>query len=125
MSFVSRFQQVADAFEREKRRLSFYKPTKPAKPAPAPAKPAGKRKAGEGPDAAEWSDTVSDPVALAASICRAAAKARGEITDDDDADDDQDDQEIVDADEEDDNAKKAKDLAKKIIEAGKRRRNEQ
>ena len=123
MSYVSnRFQQVADAFEREKKRLSFYAPAKPAKPARTSSEPAVKRRAGEGSDAEQWTDIVpaADAAMMARRICRAAAKARGEEPDDDA--EDQDDQEIVDADEDDDNAKKAKDLAKKIIEAGRKRR---
>src|ERR1019366_4267066 len=37
MSYISRFQQVADAFNRERVRLAFGALAKPAKPAPAPA----------------------------------------------------------------------------------------
>jgi hypothetical protein len=134
---ISGFRRVAEAREREKQRLAVYAPVKPAKPAPAPIEPkadpaktaaaiihAGRVRRGESPP-----EEPASP--LARAILRAGAKARGERVEDDDdtkpddaEDDDDDTPEIVDADTDDDAAKKAKDLARKIIEAGKRRRNE-
>jgi hypothetical protein len=133
---ISGFRRVAEAHEREKQRLAVYAPAKPAKPAPAPAKPAidpvktaaaiilaGRVRRGESPPEPPASG-------LARAIIRAGARARGERVEDDDDNtpdaDDDDDQEtpLVDGDEDDDNAKKAKDLARKIIEAGRKRRGD-
>jgi len=137
MSYISGFRRVADAFLREKARLEVYAPLKPKRATLTPIEPkadpaktaaaiilAGRRRRGE--------IKPEEPAsAMARAIIRAGARARGEHVEDDDdnkpddaEDDDDDTPEIEDGDEDNEATKKAKDLAKKIIEAGRKRRGE-